>query len=210
METLHRFYYADARNMGVIPDSSVHLVVTSPPYPMISMWDQVFRSMNPAIATCLDEQDGFGAYDLMHVELSKVWGEVYRTLVPGGIACINIGDATRTIDKRYRLYPNHATVLSACATIGFDVLPGIIWRKPTNSPTKFMGSGMLPPSAYVTLEHERILVLRKPSPGVPPASDSRSRRQRSAYFWEERNKWFNDFWELNGARQALNAADPEA
>ena len=100
METLHRFYYADARNMGVIPDSSVHLVVTSPPYPMISMWDQVFRSMKPAIATCLDEQDGFGAYDLMHVELSKVWGEVYRTLVPGGIACINIGDATRTIDKR--------------------------------------------------------------------------------------------------------------
>ena len=111
----------------------------------------------------------------------------------GGFACINIGDATRTLDTRFQMYSNHSRILQACAAIGFDILPSIIWRKPTNSPTKFMGSGMLPGGAYVTLEHEWILILRKGTKRVFD-KEAQIERRNSAMFWEERNKWFSDQW----------------
>ena len=75
----------------------------------------------------------------MHAELDRAWAEVHRVLAPGGIACINIGDATRTIGERFTLWPNHARILEACGLFGFDNLPAILWRKPTNAPNKFMG-----------------------------------------------------------------------
>ena len=105
----------------------------------------------------MDDGDGNSAFELMHRLFHNMWGEVFRVLKYGGIACINIGDATRTIHKHFRLYLNHARILSKCIELGFSNLPNIIWRKQTNAPNKFMGSGMLPPGAYVTLEHEYVL-----------------------------------------------------
>jgi DNA modification methylase len=86
--------------------------------------------------------------------------------------------------------------------LGLETLPAVIWRKPTNSPTKFMGSGMLPGSAYVTLEHEYIIVLRKGG-ARRFARQEEDRRRRSALFWEERNQWYSDLWDLRGTRQEL-------
>jgi DNA modification methylase len=139
----------------------------------------------------------------MHQELDQVWTECFRVLVPGGFACINIGDATRTTGGEFRLFHNHARILAGAVAAGFTVLPDILWRKPTNAPNKFMGSGMLPAGAYVTYEHEYILVLRKGGKRVF-AGESQERRARSAFFWEERNAWFSDVWEgLAGARQPM-------
>jgi DNA modification methylase len=70
-----------------------------------------------------------------------------------------------------------------------------------------MGSGMLPPNAYATLEHEYILVFRngKQSRRFEPGS---KRRYNSAYFWEERNRWFSDIWtDVTGEEQALAAGE---
>lgn len=205
MRTRHSIHYKDARKLSEVPDQTAHLVVTSPPYPMISMWDEAFFSMNPEISSCLSDGDGMAAFRLMHLELAKVWREVFRVLVPGGIACINVGDATRTIRKDFRLYPNHVQILSDCCEAGFEALPEIIWRKPANSPTKFLGSGMLPCGAYVTLEHEVILILRKSPRRAFDNGDDKLRRRESSFFWEERNQWFSDMWYLNGKRQALNS-----
>ncbi len=67
-----------------------------------------------------------------------------------------------------------------------------------------MGSGMLPGAAYVTQEHEYILVLRKRGERPSSSPARRLARQRSAFFWEERNAWFSDVWEgLQGDRQPL-------
>ena len=206
MLTQHTINYSDARFLDHVADESVHLVVTSPPYPMIAMWDEVFSAMNTAVDDLLKAGEGMAAFDAMHGELDKVWNHLHRVLVPGGFACINIGDATRTIGGQFRLYPNHSRVIQAFSALGFHVLPEVIWRKPANSPTKFMGSGMLPCGAYVTLEHEMILVFRKPTKRAFAASELENRRS-SSYFWEERNKWFTDVWELNGMRQALNAKE---
>jgi DNA modification methylase len=97
--------------------------------------------------------------------------------------------------------------LSRCFELGFDILPVILWRKTTNAPNKFMGSGMLPPGAYVTLEHEYILVLRKGEKRSFSSDQEKLNRRESAFFWEERNTWFSDVWDLKGAKQALNHGD---
>ncbi|MFB6353282.1 MAG: site-specific DNA-methyltransferase [Halobacteriales archaeon] len=204
METEHGIYVGDSRQMDRLGDDSVELVVTSPPYPMIEMWDEVFGELNPEIGDRMDDGEGKAAFQLMHEELEETWQEVSRVLVDGGIACINIGDATRKVDGRFRVYQNHARIIDAFEALGFDPLPDILWRKPVNSAAKFMGSGMLPPNAYATLEHEYILVFRngRESRTFEPKAE---RRYNAAYFWEERNEWFSDVWlDIRGTLQRLN------
>ncbi|MDZ7850163.1 MAG: site-specific DNA-methyltransferase [Halodesulfurarchaeum sp.] len=207
METRHRVYVEDARTLEAIEDDSVELVVTSPPYPMIEMWDDLFTSLDPAVGDRLQAEDGAGAFELMHEALEPVWAELERVLVDGGIACINVGDATRSVDGSFRVYQNHARVIEAFEALGFEPLPEILWRKPNNSGTKFLGSGTIPPNAYVTLEHEYILVFRNGSKSrdfEPKDPD----RYEAAYFWEERNRWFSDVWtDLRGEGQSLENDD---
>jgi DNA modification methylase len=66
--------------MSELADNSIELVVTSPPYPMIEMWDDIFASQNSEIGKALNRNDGTTAFELMHRELDKVWDEVYRVL----------------------------------------------------------------------------------------------------------------------------------
>ena len=192
--------------MDAVRDGSVSLVVTSPPYPMIELWDEQFAAADPPVAQALAAEDGNRAFDAMHARLDAVWRECRRVLQPGGLVCINIGDATRNIGGEFRLFSNHSRILQALTALGFSVLPDILWRKPTNAPNKFLGSGMLPAGAYVTYEHEYILIARKGGPRKFSPAD-KARRRRSAFFWEERNKWFSDVWlDLVGARQLLGNA----
>ncbi|MFW9778889.1 MAG: DNA-methyltransferase [Candidatus Heimdallarchaeota archaeon] len=205
MKTSHKIYFENSKNMDKIPPASIDLVVTSPPYPMIEMWDELFTSQNPRIKIALSNGNGPEAYDLMHEELNSVWKEIYRVLKNGSIACINVGDATRKIGKDFQLFPNHSRILEYFTKLGFQVLPGILWRKPTNAPNKFMGSGMLPPSAYVTLEHENIICFRKGGKRRFISEKEKQRRRESAFFWEERNRWFSDLWaNLRGTNQKLS------
>lgn len=204
MKTEHFTYYEDAGGLIHTPMESIHLVVTSPPYPMISMWDAHFFSMDPKIEKAIADGRTNECFNLMHKTLFPIWESLYQVLVPGGIACINIGDAVRTIDNHFQLFANHARILSDLISIGFSPLPLILWRKQTNAPNKFMGSGMLPPGAYVTLEHEYILIVRKGNRREFLSQKEKQRRRESAYFWEERNQWFSDVWfDLKGARQKL-------
>lgn len=188
--------------MHCLKDGTVDLVVTSPPYPMIQMWDEIMGKQNPAILDNLEIHPAL-AFELMHQELDKVWKECYRLLKDGGFMCINIGDATRTINKEFQLFNNSARIVNACLSLGFANLPNILWRKQTNAPNKFMGSGMLPCGAYVTLEHEWILVFRKGGKRSYKREQDKERRRMSSFFWEERNKWFSDLWEIKGVKQKM-------
>ena len=204
MTTEHRTIFGKAQNMSFIKDGSVNLVVTSPPYPMIEMWDDIMSAQNPQIAEAFAVNDTSLAFELMHKELDAVWKECYRVLKEGGFLCINIGDATRTIGGDFKLYNNHSRIVNACLDLGFSNLPNVIWRKQTNAPNKFMGSGMLPCGAYVTLEHEYILVFRKGSKRPYKSEVEKNRRRCSSFFWEERNTWFSDVWELKGIKQKID------
>lgn len=209
MKTEHIIKNGNSNNMSFIKNNTVNLVVTSPPYPMIKMWDELFSLMNYEIGIELDKGDGPKAFELMHKELDKIWKELYRVTADGGIVCINIGDATRTIDKNFQIYMNSSRIISYMTKIGFNALPEIIWKKTTNSPNKFMGSGMFPAGAYVTLEHEHILIFRKGLKRIFKDNDIILRRQ-SAYFWEERNTWFSDIWNIKGEKQkSINGENRE-
>src|SRR3990172_1633216 len=183
-----RVVLGDSRRMEQLQDGAVALVVTSPPYPMIAMWDALFASQ------------GARNYDEMHARLDEVWREVTRVLIPGGLACVVVGDALRKVDGRFRLFPNHARVMESFLALGLDALPYILWKKPTNKPNAFLGSGFLPPNAYVTLDCEFILIFRKGALRKSPRLDET--RTRSVYTKAERDVWFSQVWEVKGAKQA--------
>ena len=208
MKTNHKIIFENAMDMKAVSSESVDLMVTSPPYPMIEMWDEMFARQNASVQGFLKKGDGPAVFELMHRLLDPVWEEVYRVVKVGGFACINIGDATRTINKNFVLYPNHMRILQAALGLGFSALPCILWRKQTNAPNKFLGSGMLPAGAYVTLEHEYILILRKGPKREFRKDEDKKIRRESAVFWEERNCWFSDVWlDVKGAPQALDDKD---
>jgi site-specific DNA-methyltransferase (cytosine-N4-specific) len=173
--------------MPDISDESVQLIVTSPPYPMIEIWDDLFSEMG-----CPD-------FNTMHAYLAQVWKECYRVLIDGGIACINIGDALRKIEGTFQLFPNHMKVTEHCESFGFTSLPYILWKKPTKRPNAFLGSGLLPPNAYITQDCEFILIFRKGEPRSFPPKDLY--RYASHYSLDQRNSWFTQIWKLPGARQ---------
>ncbi|MFZ0700161.1 MAG: site-specific DNA-methyltransferase [Thermoplasmata archaeon] len=178
----------DARSLPTIADGCVDLVVTSPPYPMIPQWDEAFRRL------------GVHEYEGMHAVLTEAWRACHRVLVPGGILAIDIGDTLRSMDGQFQLWPNHATVLAEASAIGFRPLPYLLWKKPTNKPNAFLGSGFLPPNAYVTLDCEFILLFRKG--GLRRFSPGELRRRSSRYTRPERDRWFSQIWtDIRGARQ---------
>lgn len=162
--------------------------MTSPPYPMIPQWDAVFRAQ------------GATDFEAMHALLGGAWREAYRVLVDGGILAVVIGDALRSLDGEFRLWPNHAEVLSRAAALGFRPLPYVLWKKPTNKPNAFLGSGFLPPNAYVTLDCEFVLLFRKGRLRHFPRHDPA--RYRSRFARGERDTWFSQVWsDVRGARQ---------
>jgi DNA modification methylase len=211
MQTEHKIILANSQQMPELADSSIHLMVTSPPYPMIKMWDAQFATINPQIATLWQELEANGKeetvtqiYEAMHETLARTWRETYRVLVDGGIACINIGDATRTVNGKFRLFPNHSRIIEHCEKTGFTTLPYILWKKPTTKPKykgkgAFLGSGFLPPNAYVTLDCEFILLFRKGKLRKFPPNDPR--RYESAFTKKQRDEWFTQIWNVTGTRQ---------
>jgi site-specific DNA-methyltransferase (cytosine-N4-specific) len=214
MQTKHTVIIANSQQMPEIPDSTIHLMVTSPPYPMIKMWDTQFSTINPQINTLWQQLEAEGKeetvtqiYNAMHTALANTWRETHRVLVDGGIACINIGDATRTVNGRFRLFPNHSRVIEHCEQAGFTTLPYILWKKPTTKPKykgkgAFLGSGFLPPNAYVTLDCEFILLFRKGKLRKFPPNDPQ--RYDSAFTKPQRDEWFTQIWDIIGTRQTTS------
>jgi len=214
LQTHHKIIIGNSQKMPEIPSNSVHLMVTSPPYPMIQMWDRQFGELDPKIASLWQkfeaepkEETVTLIYDTMHENLAKVWAETFRILVDGGIACINIGDATRTVNRKFRVFCNHARIIENCQKIGFLTLPYILWKKPTTKPMykgkgAFLGSGFLPPNAYVTLDCEYILIFRKGKLRKFPPKDPT--RYQSALTKKDRDEWFSQIWAITGTRQTAD------
>jgi site-specific DNA-methyltransferase (cytosine-N4-specific) len=214
MHTQHKIVLGDSQQMPELADGSVQLMVTSPPYPMIKMWDNIFAKADPKIAELWQKLNNSGQeetvkqiYDAMHENLAKVWQETFRVLAVGGIACINIGDATRTVNGKFQLFPNHSRITEICEKIGFNTLPYILWKKPTTKPKykgkgAFLGSGFLPPNAYVTIDCEFILLFRKGNLRKFPPHDKL--RYESAFTKTQRDEWFSQIWALKGTRQTAS------
>lgn len=187
-ELTEKIFFNSSVNMGRLDEGSVDLVVTSPPYPMVEMWDT------------------FGDYDDQHEMILDVIRECWRVLREGGIMCINIGDATRSVDGSFKLFPNHAEIMVGARGVGFDTLIPIQWFKPTNKPNSFLGSGFHPPNCYVTQDTEYILVFRK---GEKRSIGEDKRLWNASQFMKsERDTWFSQQWDVRGANQEGRAQFP--
>lgn len=198
--TIQKIIIENSKNLESISDKSVDLIITSPPYPMISMWDEIFNFLNPNITSDLIQNNSNKAFELMHEELNMIYDTAIKKLKDDGVVCINIGDATRTCNGVFSIYPNGSKTIEYFRKKGFMLLPSIIWNKPTNSPNKFMGSGMLPVGAYNTLEFEHILIFRRKKREFKNLNE-KNNRSNSGFFWNERNVWCSNIWNFVGSKQ---------
>ena len=190
--TFHRLISGDARDLSFFDDSSVHLIVTSPPY-----WS--LKRYNENTAQLGHVQD----YEAFLSELEKVWRHVYRVLVPGGRLVCVVGDVcvARRNFGRHLVFPLHADICVACRRIGFDNLNPIIWHKIANASyevqngSKFLGKPY-EPNAIIKNDMEFILMQRKPG-GYRQPTD----KQRTQSMIDKRdfNRWFQQIWTIPGA-----------
>lgn len=192
MRTSHIFVHGDSRKMSKVKDSSVQLIVTSPPYWQLKDYG-------------VDNQIGFNnSYEEYINNLNIVWKECERVLSPGCRLCVNIGDqfARATYYGRYKVVPIHSEIIRFCETIGLDYMGTIIWRKQTNMHTtggqKVMGSYPYPRGGIVKMDYEYILLFKKLGK-APSVSDKT--REASALTHEEWQTLFNAHWNIPGARQ---------
>jgi DNA modification methylase len=138
-ERLNRIYGKTGERMDELPDNSIHLMVTSPPYNASKDYDQDLS---------LEEYLGL---------LERVWGECHRVLVPGGRACINVANLGR---KPY--IPLHKHIIEQMQAIGFLMRGEIIWNKGASaSPSTAWGSWMSAANPVLRDVHEYILVFSK-------------------------------------------------
>lgn len=130
-----------SENMAELPDCSVHLMVTSPPYNVGKDYDEDLS---------LDEYLAF---------LRRVWKEVYRVLVPGGRACVNVANLGR---KPY--IPLNGLIAKELIELGFLMRGEIIWDKAASSSTSTAwGSWQSATNPTLRDTHEYILVFSKGS-----------------------------------------------
>lgn len=190
--TVHRLIQDDARSMSYLPDESIHLVLTSPPY-----WSLKRYNENHAQLGHIED------YELFLLHLKRVWEEVYRVLVPGGRLVCVVGDVclSRKKNGRHVVMPLHADIAVICRKIGFDNLNPIIWHKISNATfeanngTKFLGKPY-EPNAIIKSDIEFILMQRKPGGYRKPTNEQ---RRLSMIDKNDYAEWFRQFWNINGA-----------
>jgi site-specific DNA-methyltransferase (adenine-specific) len=191
--TMHRLVQGDARDLSFIPDESIHLVVTSPPYWTLKRYNDSEGQMGH-----------IADYEQFLTELNGVWTESFRILVPGGRLVCVVGDvclSRRENNGRHTVVPLHADICVQCRRLGFDNLNPIIWHKISNASyevsngSKFLGKPY-EPNAIIKNDIEFILMQRKPGGYRKPTENQ---RRLSMIPKEKFNKWFQQFWTITGA-----------
>jgi len=191
-KTLHRLIQGDARSMPFIPDESVHLVVTSPPY-----WNLKRYNESEGQLGHINDYEDFLA------EIGKVFKECFRVLVPGGRLVCVVGDVclSRREFGRHVVFPLHSDICVVCRRLGFDNLNPIIWHKISNANyevqngTKFLGKPY-EPNAIIKNDIEFILMQRKPGGYRQPTLEQ---RRLSMIEKKDYKVWFQQFWNITGA-----------
>ncbi len=199
--TSHDLILGDARPATALPENSIHLVVTSPPYWTLKRYHEH------------DDQLGHVTdYDEFITAIDEVWSNCYRALVPGGRLIINVGDiclSRRKNNGRHTVVPLHATIQEHCKTIGFDNLATIIWHKIANANYEVGGGGGFlgkpyEPNAVIKNDIEFVLMQRKPGGYRSP---TKLERILSVISEPNYQLWFRQIWsDLRGTSNPKHPA----
>jgi modification methylase len=187
-QTEHHIHEGDARDLSWIPDESVHLVVTSPPYWTLKEY-----------APHAEQMGHIEDYEQFLDELDKLWKECERVLVPGGRICCVVGDVCIPRKKagRHLVMPLHADIQVRARGFGLDCLTPIIWHKIANGVTEAQGNGAgfygkpYQPGAIVKNDLEYILFMRK---GGKYRSTPQIQKALSMLTKKEMQSWCRSFW----------------
>lgn len=197
MKTKHKIIIGDSRQMEEILDSSLQLVVTSPPYWQLKDYGS-------------SDQIGYNhTYEEYINNLNLVWSECYRVLEDGCRLCVNIGDqfARAVYYGRYKIIPIRTEIIKFCETFGFDYMGAIIWQKVTTCNTTggatVMGSFPYPRNGILKLDYEFILIFKKQGVSKPVNSEI---REKSRMTTEEWNQYFSGHWNFAGEKQDKHLA----
>ena len=190
--TTQRLINGDARDLSFLPDESIHLVITSPPY-----WNLKKYNDSPNQLGHIDDYEHFIG------ELTKVWEHVFRVLVPGGRLVCVVGDVcvSRRQFGRHLVFPLHSDISVICRRIGFDNLNPVVWHKIANASyevengSKFLGKPY-EPNAIIKNDIEFILMQRKPGGYRKPTDEQ---RRMSKIDKKDFNEWFQQIWTIPGA-----------
>ena len=188
----HVIHCGDSRHLDWIPDGSVHVVVTSPPY-----WTLKEYPKNTGQLGLIED------YDRFHDELDKVWRHCFRVLVPGGRVVCVVGDVclSRRRHGRHSVMPMHADIVVRARKIGFDNLSPIFWYKIANANyevengSSFLGKPY-EPNAIIKNDIEFILMQRKPGGYRKPTEEQ---RRLSMIDKKDYDAWFQQIWTITGA-----------
>ncbi|MDQ2901176.1 MAG: site-specific DNA-methyltransferase [Acidobacteriota bacterium] len=187
--TTHQIRLGDARDLSRIPDASVHLVVTSPPYWTLKQYAKNNHGQMGDIAD----------YEAFLAELDKVWRECKRVLVGGGRICCVVGDIciSRKRGGRHHVMPLHADIQVRARALGLDCLTPILWHKIANGATEAEGNGAgfygkpYQPGSIIKNDSEHILFMRK---GGEYRSVDPLKRALSMLTKEEMQGWLRSVW----------------
>ena len=193
--TKHTLTLGDARTLDWIPNQSIHLAVTSPPYFNLKKYNA-----HPGQLGDIDE------YEAFHDELDRVWRHCYRVLVSGGRLVVNVGDvciARRKNGGRHHVFPLHADISVRARRIGFDYLTPILWNKIANASFEAQGNGggflgkPYEPNGIIKNDVEYILMFRKHGDYRSPTDEQRASSRLTK---DEQGSWFRPIWtDLPGA-----------
>jgi DNA modification methylase len=186
--TTHHIILGDSRQMPEVPNESVHLVVTSPPYANLKQYEPG----NPSQLGDIDD------YDKFLDELDKVWEECARVLVPGGRICCVVGDVNiaRSNGGRHHVLPLSADIRVRARRLRLDHLQGITWYKVANikleasKSTRYLGKPNLP-GGIIKNDTEYIIFLRKPGYRSPSAAMETA----SLIPTDDYVRWFRSIWD---------------
>ena len=166
-EHLDRVFVHTSEQMHELPDRSVHLMVTSPPYNVGKEYDQDLS---------LDDYLGL---------LKRVLAETYRVLAPGGRACVNVANLGR---KPY--IPLHAYVIALAAEVNFQMRGEIIWAKGAGAGSSTAwGSWRSASNPTLRDTHEYVLVFQKPPFRRPKRDGQENTIGRDDFLDATRSVW---------------------
>lgn len=195
LHTKHELIRGDARQMLGLQPSSVHLVVTSPPYWTLKRYNESKGQLGHV-----------ADYEEFLESLDQVWTHCFRALVPGGRLVCVVGDvclSRRKNNGRHTVVPLHAAIQERCRRIGYDNLAPIIWHKIANAKYEVEGNaaGFLgkpyEPNAVIKNDVEFVLMQRKPGGYRSP---TRTERVLSVISAENYQTWFRQVWtDVTGA-----------
>ena len=197
MKTSHKIILGDSRRMGEVPEESVHLVVTSPPY-----WQ--LKDYGGARQIGFDD-----SYEDYINNLNLVWNECARALHQGCRLCINIGDqfARSAHYGRYKVIPIRTEIIKFCESAGLDYMGGIIWQKVSTTNTTgggtVMGSFPFPRNGILKLDYEFILIFKKPGKAPKVSEQIKEASRLAAEEWEQ---YFSGHWNFPGEKQEKHLA----